>query len=494
MKSFELNRLVIYAFLALLLGGCADNSGPASLRRGLRALEKGRASDSIPWFQRGLAKAANDEQRAIAFNALGIAYHKLGQEQNAVQSFEAAVTVNPGAVAPLYNMGIACRQAGNEDKAIACFEKAALLDEQDTRSLEFLALIYGHRRQWDDARRVLTEASGHARQPARILTALAVTELQASNLNQAMEFLQKALEQDARYAPAIYNLAVINQKLLHQREQALPLFSEYARLVSSGPQAEEARAIIKEIKKAPGPKPAPAKTEARPQPVPAKPAAPPAPAASSNAPAPQPAAPLKPSYPSFEELLQVAKKLEDQGRREAAFNNYLRIARAAEQADKMAIRSQAVRHAILMADGNPQAVYDLGVFFQERNRKDDAFAYFKAAADQDTNSYPAAISLGRLALEKGDYDTAIVSLKKADALKPANPDALWLLAELYDRSLSLTNSAGPAYLQFAERFPGDRRAAEARDRLKIMKPNLKTAPEPAPGKSPERPSFFERFF
>jgi len=495
MKFIEPTRLFICALLVLALGGCADNSGPAALRRGLRTLEKGRAADSIPWFQRGLANATTDDQRLIAFNGLGIACHKLGQEQNAVQAFESAATINPGAVEPIYNLGIVCLQAGNDDKAIACFEKAALLDEDDTRSLEFLGIIYSRRRQWDDARRVLTEASQHTRQSPRILTALAVMELQADNVSQATELLQKALEQDAHYAPAIYNLAVVNQKLLNQREQALPLFNEYARLVPSGPQAEEVRAIIREMKKNPEPVPAIKKSEPQPestaatnQPMPS------ATPAVSTAPTQQVASVQPPTYPSFEELMQVARKLEEQGRREAAFNNYLKIARAAEQADKMPIRNQAVRHAISLADGNPQATYDLGVYFLEKNRKDDAYAYFKAAADQNTNSYPASISVAKLALEKGDYDAAIVSLKKADQLKPADPEALWLLAELYDRNLCLSNSAATAYVQFTERFPGDRRQAEALNRLKILKPDLKSGAALPAGARPERPSFFQRFF
>ncbi|MDO9541987.1 MAG: tetratricopeptide repeat protein [Kiritimatiellia bacterium] len=482
-----MNRIFIYGILILLLAGCARNPGVSALKRGMRALEKGRHTESISWFQRSLNNiAANKtDERAIALNCLGISYYKLGQAKNALKAFEDASAANPGAVEPIYNMGITCFETGDEDKAIACFEKAALLSEENTRALEFLAVIYSQRRQWGDAQRVLNEAAQHTRLSPRLLTALAVTEIKANNINQALELLQEALEQDAHYAPAIYDLAVINQRHLRKHDQALPLFTEYTRLVPTGPQADQARLIIAKMKdsRAPlSPTTTAVKTES---------------AAPMSAVQTQQTA-VAPSviFPSFEELMQVAKKLEQQGRREAAFNNYLRLARVAEQTGKTSIRNQALKHAISLADGHPQAAYELGVYFAERNKKDEAFIYFKAAVSQNKNisSHPASMALAKLALEKSDFDTAIVSLKKADQIKPGDPEALWLLTELYDRHLSLSNSAASAYTQFVARFPNDRRTPAALNRLKTLNPDFKPSAEASSGKNVNSRSFWQRMF
>lgn len=476
-----MNRFLVYTALILFLGGCAGNAGHQALKRGMRALEKGKYPESISWFQRGLANIASNDERSIVLNCMGISYHKLGQKNNALRAFEDAGAANPGAVEPIYNMGIVSFEAGDEDKAIACFEKAALLSEQDARALEFLAVIYSRRQQWDDARRVLIEASQHTRHSPRILTALAVTEVKADNINQGLGLLQEALEQDAHYAPAIYNLAVINQHYLNKHDQALPLFTEYARLVPSGPQADQARLIIKEMKNSRALLPPPATKSESPAPSPAVQTQ--QTAVASSAP-----------FPSFEELMQVAKKLEQQGRREAAFNNYLRIARAAERDGKTPVRNQAVRNAISLAEGNPQAAYDLGVYFTEKNKKDEAFIYFKAAVNQNINSHPASIALAKLALEKGEYDTAIVSLKKADQIKPEDPEALWLLAELYDRHLCISNAAASACAQFVARFPSDRRSGAALSRLKILNPELKPQKNIPAVQDKKSRSFWQRMF
>lgn len=484
-KGLPGRRFFVCSLLVIALAGCAVNPGATAIHRGMRALEKGRYAESIEWLQKSLAHLATDNERAIVFNSMGICFHKLGQEQDAIQAFEKASASNPGAVEPVFNLGVVLFETRNDDKAIACFEKAVLLNGQDNRAFEFLAAVYGRRSQWDNARRVLQEACRQTPNSPRLLTALALIELRANNINKAAELLQQALEQDARYAPAIFNLAVINRQWLQNGAQALPLFVEYARMAPSGPQQEQARSMIKEIKHDIARQNVPNVSQ-----VPVQDAPTPAPANSAAAllPPPEPAV----VFPSFEELMQVARKLEDQGRREAAFNNYLRIARAAEQADKPAIRNQCIKRAVPLADGNPQACYDLGVFYMERNRKDEAVIYFKAAAEHEPGQRPACLALAKIALEEGEYDTAIVSLKKADQIQPADPEALWLLANVYDRRLFLTNTAAEAYGRFIKRFPDNPCASNAMAR--IMELTGSRPPEDIPADKKQAQSFLQRMF
>jgi tetratricopeptide (TPR) repeat protein len=521
----SVKQFVILVIALSVLAGCgrnswwgrdnADRTGVAALKKGVAALEKGNYADSVIWLQRALPHITVNDERAIVLNCLGISYQKLGRQQNAIQAFEEACTANPAAFDPVYNLGIAFLENGNDDKAIACFEKACLLSGQsavpsgaqankylppgrpdiDTRALEFLAVVYCRKQQWDDARRVLTEAN--RQNSPRILTTLALVELQAANTNQALEYLQKALEQDAHYAPAIYNMGMINRQWPGKQSQVLPLLNEYVRLQPSGPYSDQARSIIKEITPASiPPKKEPASAAEKTGRIHAKETktskALPAADEKSPKPAPQKETPavFQPAPPpSFEELMQVAKKLEQQGRREAAFNNYLRIALAAERANKSSVQNQALRHAVSLSDGNPQAAYDLGVYYAERNKKDDALSYYKTAIDQNTNQYVASMALARLSLEKGDYDAAIVCFKKADTIKPNDPDALWLLADLYDQRLGMTNAAVLSYEQFVKRFANDGRVTIAISRLKTIKPEIKT--ENVPDDKGKR-SFWQR--
>jgi hypothetical protein len=75
-------------------------------------------------------------------------------------------------------------------------------------------------------------------------------------------------------------------------------------------------------------------------------------------------------------------------------------------------------------------------------------------------------------MDKNEFDTALLSLKKAGQSRPDRPEALWMLAQLYDHNLSLTNQAIQAYELFEQRFGGDERTQEGRERLKVLKGSI----------------------
>ncbi|MBU1909705.1 MAG: tetratricopeptide repeat protein, partial [Verrucomicrobia bacterium] len=73
--------------------------------------------------------------------------------------------------------------------------------------------------------------------------------------------------------------------------------------------------------------------------------------------------------------------------------------------------------------------------------------------------------------------------------EPENPEALWLLATLYDQTLEMTEQAARTYRDFERRFPGDPRVVRARERLKELQPPRAEPPpairvEPAPTTTP----------
>ena len=153
--------------------------------------------------------------------------------------------------------------------------------------------------------------------------------------------------------------------------------------------------------------------------------------------------------------MRVARKLEKQGRNEAAINNYLRAAREAQRAGKPSVRDQAAREANGLCAQNARAHYEVGLYWVERGQPDEALAHLKQAAELSNTWYEAHLALARVAVDKNEFDTALISLKKADQSRPDRPEALWMLAQLYDRNLSLTNQARQAYELFEQRFGGD---------------------------------------
>lgn len=363
---------------------------------------------------------------------------------------------------PVYNAGVVLAECGSNTQAAAFFRQAAQLDAAGTRALEYQSQIFCRQQRWSDALTTLDEARRRAPGEPRILTALALLEIGRTNLAPAISRLQEALAQDARYAPAIYNLAVVNHRWLKNDSQAAQLFKDYVRLAPEGPFAAHARQALQEIAKASSAI-APPKTSAA-----MSAARPPAPGAKQDLPAPADT-PAEPRAESYDELLGTARTLQQQNRPDEAVYTYLRAARAAERADKLSARDRAVREADKLAAKSARAHYDLSLYWRERAEADEAMTHLKQAVALSNSWFEANLTLAQLAVEKKEFDTAVVSLKQALQLEPDWPEPLWMLAQLYDQHLSLTNQAIQAYERFVGRFAADGRMAEAQARLKTLR-------------------------
>jgi len=492
--------LTIALCAALLFAGCRETPTQKACRQGLQALKRGHYTQSIRLLQKSVKLGGTNAPVAAIYNGLGLAYYRIGQPENALGAFELSTRLDPKLTEPVYNTGVIMAESGREAQAVACFEKAAQLDPSATRSLEYLGRIFCRNQRWDDARKALNKARQRAPREPRILTAMALLELQVTNIVLAVSCLQEALEHDAGYAPALYNLAVVNHLWLKNDSQAVPLLKDYLRLAPKGEGAEKASQILQDINKLSSA----AVAQKTPVVVPPVTNAPvssvlPVPSTAprstgdgrSTLHAPSVSVPLVVAKvalvsvaPSCEKLLRVARKLEQQERFEAAINNYLLSAREAERVGKPSIRDQAARAASRLCAQNARAHYEVGLYWVERGQTDEALAHLKQAAGLSNTWYEAHFAVARVAVEKNEFDTALVSLKKANKSRPDRPEALWMLAQLYDRNLSLTNQAIQAYELFEQRFGGDGRVKEGCVRLKALKGGIEENVSPsAPAKT-----------
>lgn len=431
-------RLLLAFGAALLLSGCRENPGWKTYRQGLQALQRAHYGQSIRLLEQSARSDATNLPLAALYNSLGLAYYRIGQPENALNAFGFSARLDPQFAEPVYNAGVVLVESGRNAPAAHYFDKAAQLDASGTRAWEYQSWIFSRQQRLSEARAALNKARARAPRAPRILTALALLELQATNTAAAVAQLQEALSHDAHYAPAIYNLARLNHHWLTNETQAAKLFKDYLRLAPKGERAANAASLLQSIEKG---------------------------SATSGAPETAAAAP---SANSSAALLRLAQQLKQQGRPEAAISNYLQAARSAEREAKSAARDSAVREAGSLCGQSASAHYEVGNYFVERGQLAEALTHLKRATELSNTWSEAHLALARVAIAKTEFDTAVVSLKQADQNQPKQPEALWLLAQLYDLNLSLTNQAIEAYQQFNRRFAGDRRSAEGRARLKAL--------------------------
>ncbi len=435
----------------------------ASFHAGIQALEQNNVVESIRIFQKLISENPEDKENATIYNCMGISYSQLGQREKAVQAFQKSIQVNPGFVYPFYNLGVMILDSGQEDTAIAYLEKAAILDINGTKALEYLGYLFRRRREWKQARRVLNEAFQHAPHSSRIITALAILNLQSGNVEKAMVGFQQALEHDNGYLPAIYNLAVVNRQWLKSNDQALAYFNEYIRLSPEGPFADISRQAVNAINQLASSNHTTilSTNEHGPDPILA--------GKTGQVVSDIHESRIRVHPPTFDELMNTAGFFEREERKEAAVNTYLRAVHEAERTSELSCQEQALRSAVNACSDNASAHYKVGLYFSEHTKTAEAMSHFKQAMSLSTNWYDAQMALAQEAVKVGELDTAVVSFKLADQSRPDNAEALWMLSQLYDRNLGLTNMAVQCYVRFVRRFPRDYRAGKCRARLKALR-------------------------
>lgn len=489
--------------VVLAVASCQKPPGQAEFDRGVYELRRNNPVRARALLEKSIARRPGSEENALAYNYLGVAAWKLGQYRAAQEAFEDSRRLNPTLAEPLYNLAMLHRQAGEHPQAAHLLEQAARLDETDPRPLEILASLYAQYQQWPLVRRTLHAALNRAPNSARILTALAVLDLQTIGPEKSIESHLIALEKDARYAPALFNIGLIYQTRLGDAERAASYFRRFLALKPEGPAADYARRMLEQPEmpaaRAPAPAPAPALPKQE-SPMPPAPSVPTAVAVPPAAPEPTPSpapAPARTQDQRDDELIRQAAARAERGDSTGALDMLLQSAGVAAQDNRPAAQEKLLRAAARIVFDDARSHLALGDFLLANRQPDEALRAFKQATVLDAQSFAAHIGLARAASAVGEFDAALVGYQNAVRLDPRNADALWDLAQLLDRQLKLAERAIASYRDFEKLFPADPRVQRAVERIRALTPVARaTAPArsepprvnpPAPTPIPARP-------
>lgn len=146
---------------------------------------------------------------------------------DAVRYFERARESRPQSASAYANLGMAYWKLGAHDLAIEALTTAGDLDVNDPRPQLLVADVLQEVKRWDDARDVLTEVMNGLPERADMITRLARLEYRAGKVEQASAHLEHALQIDAKYAPALYNMAVMARDKRQDTLAAMRYFSRY---------------------------------------------------------------------------------------------------------------------------------------------------------------------------------------------------------------------------------------------------------------------------
>ena len=220
----------VLAVVALLGIGCRP-PGPAALLKGDELLRAGKIPEAVAQFEKAI-RYRDLESNAQAWNHLGLAYHRHGQQKRAEQAYQKALLLDRNLAAARLNLGYLYLEAGNNLAAADAFTtyctlKADLpeawlrLGQAQVRAAAQLPV--NERARLLEAARTNLE---HAPAGAERLNLLGQISFLRGRIRESVPLFTAAIQTDSGYAPAVLNLAVAYHQL-GDRRTALAAYRDY---------------------------------------------------------------------------------------------------------------------------------------------------------------------------------------------------------------------------------------------------------------------------
>jgi tetratricopeptide (TPR) repeat protein len=184
--------------------------------------------------------AAKRPGNGFAHYNLGKALAESGLPARALDSYRAAIRLEPGLIAAHYNLGNALAELGRHDEAVAAFERALALEPRHARSRYNLANSFVALGRRTEARDQFAAAVGLDPELVEARANLAGVLLELGEVDRAATELTEVLRRDPHSVTARFNLAQAHR--LRGRFDAAR--TEFERALQTDPGFEPARAAL----------------------------------------------------------------------------------------------------------------------------------------------------------------------------------------------------------------------------------------------------------
>ncbi len=179
-----------------------------------------------------------------------------GQLQTAEQILTQELQENPSNINALMNLAIIQLKNGQQEAALAGFIQVAEQAPNDPTPLEYAASIHMENNRWPEAATLLAEALRRAPNSPRIQTALALVDLSTTGPQAARDRLIKTIAESPSYAPALFNLGVLNRDWFKNQSESKKYFQRYLAIEKNDSHSVIAKVAMAEKSRSPSAGPA----------------------------------------------------------------------------------------------------------------------------------------------------------------------------------------------------------------------------------------------
>lgn len=202
-------RWDLLCLMIIALGfGCSpagrDDSAD-NYKKGAALYKHGRYQEAIESFEQAIRL---NPDFAVAYNDLGAAYLNLGRHQEAIEAYNQAISIKPDYIEPHYNLGVAYAGLGHWQEAIEAFKQAIRIKPDYVDAHNNLGIAYSNLGRWQEAIEAFKQAIRIKSNFAESHYNLGWAYLNLGRYQEAIESYKWALRIKPNFAEAHNNLGM----------------------------------------------------------------------------------------------------------------------------------------------------------------------------------------------------------------------------------------------------------------------------------------------
>ena len=233
--------------LVLVVSGCTP-AGPRALLNGKKYLDQGAYAEAVAELKTATSLLATNAQ---AWNYYGVALQRAGQFDDAAAAYQSALKLDRDLVEVHYNLGCLWLEQNKADAAKTHFTAYTQLRPNDPAGWLKLGAAQLKLEEIVPAERsfstVLALKTGDE---AEAYNGLGLARILRSKPRDASQFFAAALQARPDFAPALLNLATVNQQYLHDGKTALKNYRAYLALTPHPANWDEVNTLAKDLEQA----------------------------------------------------------------------------------------------------------------------------------------------------------------------------------------------------------------------------------------------------
>ena len=228
---------------AAWFSGCAP-PGPRALINGEKLIAEGRYAEAVESLQKATRLLPRTPQ---AWNHLGLAYQGSGQLEEAARAYRTALSLDHRLAEARYNLGCLLLEQNNLAPALDELTSYTLVHPEMVEGWLRLGSAYLKARRPDYAERCFKAALDLRARHPEALNGMGMVQFQRRRWQEAANYFNAALAQDANFAPALLNAGITAQQGFNNRPQALQKYRQYLALQPTPAGAEAVESAVRQL-------------------------------------------------------------------------------------------------------------------------------------------------------------------------------------------------------------------------------------------------------